>query len=134
MNEHIPESSMAVPIIIIYLLAFMAFSTLGICESVFVLYCYHHEGSSPPPKWLDTLLSTHISKTCKKKRKEEENEEPVTNEKQVGKTVMMCNKQKWQKIGLLTDYICFWLYLVSFTVLISVTLVIVPKMGRLQLE
>ena len=62
---------------------------------------------------------------------------PQTNEKDVScdeTPVIMNNKEKWQKIGLLTDKICFWLYAVVFTVLLLVTLVIVPKMGRLQLQ
>ena len=93
----------------------MALTTLGICESVFVIYCYHHEGNSRPPKWLDIICI--MSETCKK-RTEEDKEA----------------KQNEGEIGLLTDQICFWLYVIMFTVLTMLTLVILPRLGRLQFE
>ena len=122
---------MSVPIIIIYLLSFMVLSTLCICESVFVIYCYHHEGNSPPPKWLDAIRI--ISEKCKKRTKEDE--EAKQNEGEITlNNIAFNNKERWQKIGVLTDHICFWFYVIMFTVLTLLTLVILPRLGRLQLE
>ena len=122
---------MSVPIIIIYLLSFMAFSTLGICESVFVIYCYHHEGNSAPPKWLDA--NRIMSETCKKIT--EEDKEAKQNDGEISSSdITWNNKERWQKIGLLTDQICFWLYVFMFTVLTLLTLVILPRLGRLEFK
>jgi nicotinic acetylcholine receptor len=123
-SERIPETSSAVPVISVYLICFMGLTTLCICESVFVIYCYHHNGEQRVPQAIASFMATV---TCDKKLKVKmfgnRNTDPMTLQTEDTEIY----KMEWQHISRQIDIFCFWLFL-SLFVLISVLLLIILPM------
>ena len=108
-----------------YLICFMLLTTLGICESVFVLYCYHHNGKSGPP-YLFKLIFFSLMSCCagKKERNQQQQNKSLattTNERK-----REYNIQEWQDLSRQIDVFCFWLFLTMFLMLVVLLLVVIP--------
>lgn len=140
-NDSIPETSSAVPIIIVYLICFMALTTLGICESVFVLYCYHHNGEHRAPACMVRFFMHCMGKSCCQRRLDKNTELLELNEHHRPKGC--CNgtdsgsmdkdrakelcRLEWQQISRQIDVFCFWMFLVVFLLLVWILLVLLPS-------
>lgn len=79
-DSTIPDVS--VPLIIVYLICFMALTTLGVAESVLILYCHHYSGKNRPPKWARFTVF-HVVGRCLCE-KEQTRVEPETKSGETG--------------------------------------------------
>lgn len=138
-NESIPETSTAVPVIIIYLVCIMAVTTLSICESVLVLYCYHHRGEYRAPTWLLVIIvkanyscfnKNQINNTKEQNHQETNSVAPDKAETLTkGKDDLLAlktNQDEWQQIGRFIDKFSFWFFVSLFLLLILILIIIVP--------
>lgn len=113
-DSMIPETSSTVPVITLYLVCFMTLTGLGICETVFVLSCFHHDGQNSPPKWLNKLLMKCNFLKCE------------SGIELKGMRVVEINKYRWQQLAKFVDKYWFYLAIVSFGILMLTLLVIKP--------
>jgi nicotinic acetylcholine receptor len=141
-DASVPNSSIDVPLIIVYLLLIMTMTTLAIAESVLILHCYHHTGSNPPPSWARHVVFNFMAKClCKRdqiRRLHPESQSQINGAEKMGTgeqikkeplqiiSIPDDNVQEWREMSLLIDQFCFWLFLIVFALIMLILLVIVP--------
>lgn len=149
-NNHIPETSDSIPIIVIYLHCAIALTTLSIGESVFALWCFHQNSDNRMPFWLrklaclNTMDKRFIVVQVKSSQRCTSKDNGVCNnanasrpESALNHTNVQClseNKcltgeyvlKEWRSMATRCDYICFWLFLGVDVILIFILFIFIP--------
>ena len=133
-NEHIPQSSRNIPLILVFMYGLMSMATLGISETVIILYCFYHNGRSRVPLCLRQLMNINACYCPKGKvnieteNADKNSQVPETkqgnstgnNDDEIAERV----KQEWRLLGKKINQICFCLLFLMFLGLI-ITLIVI---------
>ena len=136
-NEHIPESSSNIPLVLIFICGLTLMATLGIAESVIVLYCFYHSGDSRAPRWIRYAMVCNKCTRYRPSVSEDSNtdvnkdnvltaripQEFIMNADQ-NKAAQVIVQEEWKQIRKNINYLCFWLSTVMFGGLLIIIIVI----------
>jgi hypothetical protein len=158
--DFLPETSTTVPLMSIYLMCFCILTAISVVQSVFALWCYHHIGEGRAPRWVSwfflgclsrVFCNSRVQNTIYEYRAKLDLRDNVFAVDDGSSNVQQENRQRnisgmfsrsisvtertmiineWQDISRLIDSFGFWLFLVSFILIVLVVIISIPYGGN----
>ena len=123
-NSYIPESSRNMPVVLVFIYSLMLMTTLGISETIVVLYCFHHNPNSRPPTWLTCIMMGRTNRMCRKRTIADKSRVTANTPSDMADHKNFSGQ--WKEIGKRINNLCFCFLLIVFIiVLLTVVITIV---------